>query len=215
MSPELPIHADIGARTYGLYVVYHLHKFDDDSRFVKLTLDYGCEWAEGSTSENLVRSNLMTNGFDAHYTWNGDCHMLSSDLVRLLKCLGVQGSLRRWARNATESTAALHDMVLQRTVAIDPVGDTWGMGPIEWVYHQWAESGGDQYDPSANATFDGTWGGYEDELFSHYHRCIEAPPRDPIRRFAWDENQPGQTGGCESRGIPTTPTMLDWRGPDR
>lgn len=65
-------------------------------------------------------------------------------------------------------------MCYQRTNTIDPIGPTWDSQEIDWSWHQWAESSGKQYDPSANAIFNGSWGGYEDTVFKEYKRCTAA-----------------------------------------
>jgi hypothetical protein len=202
-----------GGKTYGLYITYASEKFSNNSEFRKLPLDYACTWTAGQNAPDDIRSDLMTNGFVAHYAWNYQCHLLASDFVRMCKSLGIQGSLHNWASNASPPPrpANAGDMCYQRTVAFDPVGGINGYGQYEWSWHQWAESGGDQYDPSANAIHAGGWGGYEDAAFSDYYRCVTGPPTPT---YAWEANQPGQSQGCESRGIHSKPAMEPWYGPN-
>lgn len=147
----------------------------------------------------------------SRYTWDMNCHEISSDFVRLCWCLGINASLHKWASNADKNGGTTGDMCYQETKEIDPVGSTWGSGQIKWSWHQWAESGGKQYDPSANATFTGTWGGYEDDVFANYKRCTAT---GPPATHTWDANAAGQTSGCEPRGLHTNPSASDWSGPD-
>ncbi|GAF71900.1 unnamed protein product, partial [marine sediment metagenome] len=125
-------------------------------------LDHACTWGSGSTTKEQVCTNLLNNGFSGHYTWNMDCHRLSSDFVRLISTQGITGSAHRWA---SVGCGAVDYMAYQRTKAIDPVGPTWGYGMIDWYWHQWAEAQGKQRDPSAAVSLSGNWGAYEDDLF--------------------------------------------------
>lgn len=85
----------------------------------------------------------------------------------------------------------------------------------EWSWHQWAEAAGSQRDPSAAASKSGAWGGYEDDLFTHYYECTNSVPFGAT----WVANQSGQSSGCEVYPTNCTynssPTVYSWRGPDR
>jgi len=174
-------------------------------------LEYATNWADGS-EDAAEACDAMLNAFSDHYTWNMNCHQLSSDYVRLIASIGVYGSLHRWASKA----AGLGDMCYQRTKSIDPVGATWESGTIEWSWHQWAEADSKQRDPSAAASLSGTWGDYEDDLFTHYRECTQVSPSVV---YTWVANQSGQSSGCEV--YPThcyyynSGILQSWRGPDR
>ena len=104
-------------------------------------------------------------------------------------------------------------MSYQRTKSIDPVGSTWGQGVIEWAWHQWSEAASSQRDPSTATSKSGNWGGYEDDLFTHYEQRIGSYPY-----YQWVPNQSGQSSGCEApehRIYSSSPPVYDWRGPDR
>ena len=176
-------------------------------------LEYASSWASGKSDANSICIDILSNGFNAHYTWNMDCHMLSSDFVRLVTSLGISASLHRWS----SKNQNIGDMCYQRTKSIDPVGPTWGQGQIEWAWHQWAEAASSQRDPSANTSLPGGWGGYEDNLFTQYLEKIGS------YQYQWVANQSGQSSGCEapehryyyySSSAPWT-LLYDWRGPDR
>ena len=177
-------------------------------------LDYACEWANGSNTENQVCTYILSNGFNQHYTWDYQCHMLASDFVRLVSSLGINAYLHRWASKGL----AVGDMNYQLTKPFDPVGPTHGYKAIPWVWHQWAEAASYQRDPSANNSAAGNWGAYEDYLFTHYERITSIDPFET----EWVENQSGQNSGCEAEGnryyfyYPTEAWLLtSWRGPDR
>lgn len=175
-------------------------------------LDYACDWASGQNNANSVCTAILSNGFNAHYTWNMDCHRLASDFVCLVSSLGISATLHRWA----SQNYYIGDMAYQRTKSIDPVGSTWGQGTIEWSWHQWAEAVSAQRDPSANTSKTGNWGTYEDDLFTHYKELISSSPYS-----RWVSNQPGQSSGCEAPthrlyyNYPSSNIFYDWRGPDR
>ncbi|MDD2708927.1 MAG: hypothetical protein PHV34_13155 [Verrucomicrobiae bacterium] len=178
-----------------------------------MILDYACNWASGTRTANAAINDILNNGFAAHYTWNYDCNRLSSDFVRIMTLLGIPARQHCWASLGSPSSGALDDMCYQRTKAFTPAGGSFGVR--EWSWHQWAECGGLQVDPSAASFIAGSWGDYEDTLFTRYLRCTNATP------FAatWVMNNAGQSVGCEI--YPThciyepNPTLYDWRGPDR
>lgn len=175
-------------------------------------LDYACTWANGATTKEGVCSNILSNGYSNHYTWNGDCMMLASDFVRLVNTQGINGSQHYWG--SLGSYGAIGDMAYQRTKVIDPVGAAWGNQAIDWSWHQWAEAEGAQRDPSAAASVVGNWGVYEDYLFWKYKEIIDDNPYD----WNWVNNQVGQILGCEApghRNYNSNPTLYPWRGPDR
>lgn len=175
-------------------------------------LNYACDWASGKSDANSICVDILNNGFDAHYTWDMDCHRLSSDFVRLISSLGISATLHKWS----SKNLYVGDMSYQRTRSINPVGPTWGQGTIEWAWHQWAEAVSSQQDPSANTSLSGNWGAYEDYLFTQYERKIASSPY-----YEWVANQSGQSSGCEAPShryyydYPTYAIFYDWRGPDR
>jgi hypothetical protein len=172
-------------------------------------LNYACAWANGDTDADDICTDILDNGFSEHYTWNGNCHRLSSDFVRLVTSLGVSASQHQWA----SKNQNVGDMSYQRTKSIDPVGPTYGQGVIEWSWHQWAEAASSQRDPSTAASKSGNWGGYEDDLFTHYKKIISTHPY-----YQWDLNQSGQSLGCEApshRIYSSSPTVYSFLGPDR
>jgi len=175
-------------------------------------LDWACHWSANQASADAVCSAMLSSGFAAHYTWGADCHRLSSDFLRLVGSLGVSGSQHNWSSRGYLDSGSVGWMCWQRTKAFTPVGNAYGV--VEWRWHQWAEASGSQRDPSAATSLSGTWGGYEDNLFTHYYRCTSSSP------FAatWTANQAGQSAGCEV--YPTNCSyqagpQYSWRGPDR
>ena len=175
-------------------------------------LDYACVWASGDNDANTICNDILDNGFYEHYTWNGNCHNLSSDFVRLVLSLGINATMHKWA--SISSYIEVGDMIYQRTKSIDPVGSTWGQGIIEWYWHQWAEAESIQRDPSTGTNIQGDWGVYEDDLFTHY--LVKGSSTS-----WWTLNQNGQASGCEAsshriyNSYPTNNILYDWRGPDR
>ena len=176
------------------------------SDFEHCVLECACAWAEGEDSVDGARTELIDYIY-GHYTWDYNCHQLASNFVRVCWCLGIDALLHRWASNASEGACAVDDMVYQRTREFTPAGganDTY-----DWSWHQWAASGGNQYDPSSGETYASTWGGYEDWLFTHYKRCTGTDPYT----YNWDANAAGQTSGCEANGIHSMPSPEDWLAP--
>lgn len=182
---------------------------------VEWGLDYACTWATGQTTANGAAQALLANGFAQHYSWDYDCHRLSSDFTRMMLSVGLAATQNTWS----SKDAGVGDMCYQRTIAFDPVG--WReYRAYEWYWHQWSESGGYQRDPSAAVSLLGNWGGYEDYLFSDYLA------RQPDWTLLWVPNQPGQSTGCEQYPqhcdhqsgelcSPWGAQICDWRGPDR
>lgn len=219
-----------GGKTYGLYLTYDGHKFDDDADFKKLILDYACNWSDGQNNKEPIITDLLNNGFNAHYTWVGDCFKLASDFVRLCRTLGINAGTRFWgASNYTtatwneppyNTTWAVDDMLAMRTIHITPVGST-GSARHEWGFHQWAEANSKTRDPSAASTFDGGWGAYEDYLFETadppggYWRVTSVDATGNPTAAQWEANHPGRTYGCEPNGVYGSGKFWSWRGPDR
>ncbi len=176
-------------------------------------LDCACTWAVGESSANGTAEALLAHGFAEHYSWNFQCHRLSSDFTRMMLSVGLPATQHTWSSKAS----AVGDMWSQRTIPFDPVG--WRTyQAYEWFWHQWSESGGYQRDPSAAFSLSGNWGAYEDYLFSHYQILTNST-------LIWVPNQPGQGVGCEQYPqhcdyrsgelcSPWTMQMCDWLGPD-
>lgn len=179
----------------------------------EVIIDYACRWAANETTEGGVCSSMLNNGFNAHYTWVYDCHRLSSDFIRLVAALGLSGGQHNWASKGSMSAGDVGWMCYQRTKSFTPVGGSAGVR--EWSWHQWAESAGSQRDPSAAASKSGSWGGYEDDLFTHYYECTNSTPFGAH----WVANQSGQSSGCEvypaNCSYDSGPPVYSWRGPDR
>jgi hypothetical protein len=211
-SSYCPITCSSVNTTHTYYTLLNVPKSPETTPRTDI-LDYACEWANGSTTENLVCTNILSNGFNQHYTWDYQCHMLASDFVRLVSSLGINAYLHRWSSKGVD----VGDMSYQLTRPFDPVGPTHGYKAIPWAWHQWAEAASYQRDPSANNSVAGNWGAYEDYLFTHYERIIASSPY-----YEWVENQVGQSSGCEAEGnryywyYPTDAWLLtSWLGPDR
>lgn len=177
-------------------------------------LGYACDWADGESTGDGICISVFSDGFSNHYNYNYDCHLFSSDFVRLVSSLGVSASQHYWASKYWRD-AAVGDMEHQRTKLVDPVGPSIGLDSLEFNYHQWSEAAGSQRDPSTKTSKSGSWGGYEDDLFTQYRVCTsEFPDFDS----EWVPNQSGQSSGCEV--YPThcdydsTPILYDWVGPD-
>ena len=217
-----------GIRTYGLYLTYAPHKFSDENEFKKLILDYACNWADGNNQKEPVITDLLSNGFDSHYTWVGDCYELASDFVRLSRTLGIQAQMHFWGASGYTTTTwneppynpfAIGDMLAMRTVNITPVG--CAAGRRTWGFHQWSSANGKTRDPSTGGTFNGDWGDYEDHLFETatppggYLRVTAVDAAGNPTAAVWDANRPGQTQGCEANATSGSGKLWDWRGPDR
>src|SRR4030042_4241695 len=116
--------------TTGTHTIYMFNAPQDpESVPAENILDYACEWAISDTTKVQACDDILFYGFDSHYTWNMNCHMLSSDFVRLVASLGVANAgLHRWA-----SVGGVNgNMHYQRTNSIDPVGAIWGNQEIPW-----------------------------------------------------------------------------------
>ena len=173
-------------------------------------LSNACHWAANQQTPDSVGVALLDNGFKLHYVWDMTCAYLSSDFVRLNAAVGVSGSQHNWASKGSKTSGNVGWMCWQRTKSFTPVGGSAGVQ--EWSWHQWAETAGSQRDPSAAAWKSGGWGGYEDDLFTHYYQCTNSSPFGAT----WVANQSGQSSGCEI--YPTNCTysagyLLEWSGP--
>jgi hypothetical protein len=216
---HLEIHP--GDRDYGLFVTYDTHKFANAADFIKDTLAYACEYARGENSPDPMRQALMDNGFPAsgsstyQYLDGGNCHILASAYARMCQSLGIVASLRRWSA-ATDDTV-VGNCVRMYPKEFDPAGSmTWAgfqsSFPTGWGWHQWVESGGKQYDPSAGRVLTGNWGAYEDECFSNdpgnpnhnYYKIVDPPPT-----AVWVAGESGREQGCTD----SEPTLEPWRAP--
>lgn len=172
-------------------------------------LHYASDWASGNSDEYDVCEDIFSNGFtDDNYDWNGNCDQLSSNFALLVTSLGISATLHKWVSNEVDDG----DMYKQRTKSFDPIGTSHPTKVYEWVYHQWAEAASYQWDPSAKTSKSGSWGGYEDALFTHYKRRIN------VYTYVWDYNVPGQVSGCEIYpdycDHDTSPGFNDWTAPD-
>jgi hypothetical protein len=208
-EPGTPVESTTGDVNYTSHEYYTIINAPvaPESEPSTTILEYACTWANGTTSSGSACNAILDNGFDAHYTWNWDCHRLSSDFVRLVASLGISASQHRWSSIDWD----VGNMVYQETRAINPVGPAHGHGSINWAWHQWAEANGSQRDPSAAYSRSGSWGGYEDYLFTYYLEAINSSTA------IWVENQSGQSQGCEAPGhryYSSSPTVYNWRGPD-
>lgn len=75
-----------------------------------------------------------------------------------------------------------------------------------------AEVASSQCDPSAAVSMAGSWGTYEDYLFTHYQEVVV-----PLTLLQWVGNNAGQSVGCErfpDNCLYDSCTPLMWRGPD-
>jgi len=177
-------------------------------------LDLACRWGKNGATIEDVCTGFLNNGFHARYTWSGDCYKLANDFVMLSGSVGISGSMHKWQRRGTDTSGSVGWMNEQKTKAIQPVGDTNPAHAITWRYHQWAEADGIQYDPSAASKKAGTWGDYEEFLFTNYYEVTSAAP------FATTlvANQSGQSLGCENyptNCIYDSGYVEPWRGPDK
>jgi len=171
-------------------------------------LDYACTYASGTTNTNDALDAIMTNGFAAHYSWYYNCHRLSSDFVRMAKSLGIPAVQHKWSY--IKDNNEVDDMIAQ-LINFDPVGSLSYTTYI-WDWHQWAEANGKQYDPSANASMQGSWGDYEDAAFINYKVYLSSTS------YEYDENYSGQSVRCEApehRIYDNNPYFYEWRGPNR
>lgn len=206
-SPYCPITCTTVNTHHDFYTLLATPKAPETEPYYEI-LDYACDWASGTSDAGSVCTDILTNGFNDHYTWKLDCHRLSSDFVRLVTSLGISASQHIWASKG----GTIGNMSNQRTKSFDPVDPEHGLGAQDWSWHQWSEAASYQRDPSANSSKYGSWGGYEDDLFTNYERVIG------YWNYEWVSNQSGQSSGCESstnRTYSSSPTLWDWRGPDR
>jgi len=209
-----------GGKTYGLYLIYDVHKFSDDSYFKKLTLDYACHWADGkSLTKNILQAELDGFNTDYQYVAGGNCYYLSKDFCNVSKCLGIDATMHRW--NAVNDGRVGYMKVMYPN-QFDPCGATswtdfknwFGDGSNSsfhgWSFHAFTEADGAIYDPSAHTKQTGTWRKYEDICFDKYSRCEKLLP---LSSYIWDKNKPGQSKGCEARATHTTPVPGAFSGP--
>ena len=168
-------------------------------------LDYACTWANGATTKEDVITYILDKGFKLHYNWVGNCHRLAGDFDRLVSTQGINASQHKWS--IVYSPYDVGDITIQKTKAIDPVGsEVYGIQL--WNYHHWAEAEGAQRDPSVGESMTGTWGVYEDDVYTEYYKVNDLGP--PLVT-GWVPNQPGQESGGDYF---STPTFWSWKGPD-
>lgn len=182
-------------------------------------LGYACKWADGDANISTASRSIL-NGMADHYTYGGgNCSLLASDFVRLVRSLGGNAAMRSWAAyNVTQ--AGYYFMVDQRTISVDPIGDLYGEGPRGIRFHSWAEVATGTRDPSFNLIRSGNWTDYEDYLYDSYEYCNMAEgcnTNEPS--VATQDNQPGQDTGCEDyQSTPpkalydSSPLVHDWTG---
>ena len=176
-------------------------------------LDYACVWANTATSPSTACSYILSEGFAAHYTWNGtNCDDLSSAFHYLVTALGISCTQHFWSEPSFLRPRVDGDMMYMRTNEVDPVGST-GSGYYTFTHHQWASISGWQIDPSFEQMMTGSWGDYEDYLFLEYNWCVDV---DPFQED-WTTNQSGQSSGCEApeHRYEGTPNPNSWHGPTR
>jgi len=179
-----------------------------DSKYHKNEIiKYACSEAEDEDTAPGACEEVK-DAIYGDYDWHGNCHELASNFVHMCHCLGIDAKCHRWSKSAP---VAVGSMFAQRTRSFDPAGPTHGNQIWEFNFHQWAESGGKQYDPTSDVTHDSTWDSYEDWLYTDYLRITNVEPLEGI----WDANSPGQSSGCEPTGVhkdnTQDPTILeDW-----
>ena len=162
-------------------------------------------------SSNSVLQAIL-NGFIAEYSYTtgGNCWYLAKDFDHASKGLGIPSKLHKWASPRYEpgfTNFVIGDMCTMYPNQFEPIGAlTWagwqaacgdGTGDRDgWGYHEFVESNGAIYDPSAGVKKSGTWGTYEDACFEKYSKFTSLLPP----AFTWDNNQTGQSSGCEATG---------------
>lgn len=208
-----------GGKNYGLYLIYDVQKCVTLTAFKKEVLDYACNWANGKNEEESIITDLLANGFSAHYVYNLDCRNLSSDFVHLCRNLGIVAETHFWGNSSFNSNGSaqlrrweINDMLNMASMPISTVGNP-GTQRWVWSFHQWASANGKTRDPSAGKSFDGDWREYEDFIFEK-----RDPPGGYERVMSlistwWDPNQPGQSTGCESHGVSGPGMFSGWSGP--
>jgi hypothetical protein len=214
-SPYCPITCTSVNTTHTYYTLFNDPKSPETTPRADI-LDYACEWASGSATENQACSNILSNGFNQHYTWDYQCHELASNFVRLVSSLGISAYLHRWQAKHPYY-ASEGQMIAQKTIEFDPVGPAHGNNFFYWSFHQWAEAASYQRDPSANKSVAGNWGAYEDYVYAKYEKVISQYPYSE-----WVNNQSGQSSGCEASGnrdyytYPGSSSILEtWTEPSR
>lgn len=201
-----------GGKTYGLYLTYDVHQFDDDADFKKLILDYACNWADGKNTPNDIRNDIISNGFGT-YVYDYNCHILSASFVRACLTVGLEAKQHVWTRpqswlagmgalaelyDGPNATWSDDDTYLMKSY---PIGGT----AYEWTFHAWAESDSVIYDPSAEAAggdgtpSSGSWGAYEDDCFDDY-RYITDASATPMALSGWVDNPAGHSSGFNDEG---------------
>ena len=167
-----------------------------------------CHWAANQQTADSVCQGMLDNGFKTNYVWDMSCAYLSSDFIRLISSVGIEGAQHRW--RSLWDNPHVGAMVEQRTINFTPVGGS--ETNQEWNWHQWAEAASKQRDASSGSSLPGAWGDYEDYFFSHYRVCTNLAPD----QTTWVTNQPGQSMGCEvypTNCLYLTGTNLPWSGP--
>lgn len=181
-------------------------------------LGYACEFADGDATASAASLSII-DGMADHWEYAGNCHLLSSDFVRLMHSIGASAALRRWSAYQISQGATMGQMTSQHTQSVDPVGDhaDWPTAELEFPWHQWAEVASGTRDPSFAYTITGKWGAYEDTLYVEYEKCSQAVCNPISHPETTQVNYAGQDTGCEiypkNAKYNSSPPVSDWFGP--
>ena len=181
-------------------------------------LNYACEWASGKNIEDDICNDILNNGFKNNYIYGGgwDCSNLSSDFVRLVSSIGLNAYLHKWASKSDSVNYHMFRMTTKLRTPLNTLYPSFYPDNLTWGYHQWAEAGGYQFDPSLDSdnSIQGDWGDYEDYLFAGYTYIYN-------ENAMYQPNYSGQSEGCEApnnrtyTGYPNTSSILqEWFGPN-
>jgi plastocyanin len=175
-------------------------------------IKWACDAAEDTAGEDDIREELNDEIY-SEYDYDYNCHMLSSNFTWCNRVLGISANTWYWSSCSSmyyikPGFPNIGDMAAMQSISFVPAGHFWSQ-IYDWSFHQWAQSGGKQYDPSSGNIHNGSWGGYEDYVMAKYHRVDSLSPTVVVL----DDNQPGQTLGCESTGQAFNAAVFAWSSP--
>ncbi len=192
------------------YIVWDENKCVKPEHFKDAVISEATEYCNAVTSEDGIAPVINFNIYN-DYTYDYNCDQLSSNLAHCCRVLGVNAKVIRWntCEAAAGHTTAINCTVLMQSVWFSPAGGIFRY--YDWKWHQWAISGGKQYDPGADAI--GTHSndiGYEDDSIDAY-KVIKT--LTPTKTYEWIDNVAGQTTAHESHMTSYLyyPTLNDWK----
>ena len=203
------------------YLIWNDQKAGTEFKFDLLR--WACMAAEDTAGEDNIREDLNEEIYAQYvYETSGNCHQLASNFIWSSKVLGIDADAVMWTIPWSNNNVG--DMIAMEPEPFIGAGGTDIPGDVKpppnpsnpvpmnrycWSYHQWAQSGSKQYDPSAGKILNGGKEAYEDISMKDYAF------KQNLVENAWvGTNHPGQSVGCESTGLfSITPPPDLWMAP--